>query len=116
MNYAQANITVLPKNLAYDYLLFCVRNPKALPILEVIDAGNKESMTMAPGAIVTKDLPKYWVFEDGVLKEETTDVDEYWSLDMVTFINGCSYSFEEALRSNGLPVKHVEVSKYPFSQ
>ncbi len=63
MNNAQANVTIVPKPFAYDFLLFCTRNPKALPILEVLDEGNKESVVMAPKANITKDLPLYWVFE-----------------------------------------------------
>ena len=29
--YAQGNLVVLPKALAWDFLLFCQRNPKGLP-------------------------------------------------------------------------------------
>lgn len=35
--YAQANLVILPKDLAYDFLLFTQRNPRSCPLLEVSD-------------------------------------------------------------------------------
>ena len=72
--YAQANLVVLPRDLAYDFLLFAQRNPKPCPILEVSDMGSRELKKIAPGADIARDIPKYRVYENGVLTGEYTDV------------------------------------------
>ena len=33
--YIQANVVILPQTYAYDFLLFCQRNPKTCPLLDV---------------------------------------------------------------------------------
>jgi len=106
--YLQANLVVLPQSAASDFLLFCQRNPKPCPILEVLDAGSVEPLGMAPGADLRTDLPRYRVFEHGELVEEPTDVRQWWRPDLVSFLLGCSFSFEEAMTAAGLPVRHVE--------
>ena len=68
--YAQANLVVLPKDLAYDFLLFAQRNPKPCPILEVSDVGSRTLKKIAPGADIAADIPKYLVYEHGVLTGE----------------------------------------------
>jgi uncharacterized protein YcsI (UPF0317 family) len=52
----------------------------------------------------------YWyrVYIDGVLSEERSDVREIWRDDFVTFVIGCSFSFEEALQCAGLGLRHIE--------
>ena len=47
--YAQGNLVVLPKALAWDFLLFCQRNPKACPLLEVADAGGAQLFLVCAG-------------------------------------------------------------------
>ena len=42
-------------------------------------------------------MPRYRVFEDGFLKGELDDLKGVWREDLVTFVLGCSFSFEEAL-------------------
>lgn len=37
--YAQANLMILPKEQAFDFLLFAQRNPKPCPLLEVMEPG-----------------------------------------------------------------------------
>lgn len=102
--YAQANLCILPKEYAFDFLLFCQRNPKPCPLLHVIEAG---SYTL--GDIdIRRDLPKYRIYVDGVLTEETTDVSKHWRDDFVTFVIGCSFSFEDAMTKSGLKVRHIE--------
>src|SRR5215217_7718108 len=59
--YVQANLVILPGDYAFDFLKFCVRNPKPCPILEVTDAGSPEPPVMAPGADLRTDVPKYRV-------------------------------------------------------
>lgn len=106
--YAQANLAVMPKDLAYDFLLFTQRNPKSCPILEVSDVGSRELKYIAKGADIARDIPKYRVYEKGVLTGEYTDVSDFWREDMVSFLIGCSFSFEADLLDNGVPVRHIE--------
>lgn len=109
--YAQANLCILPKEYAYDFLLFCMRNPKPCPVLEVGDVGSKEIRTMATGGDVCKDFPRYRIWKDGVLEKEVTDISEYWQDDFVYFLIGCSFSFESELLEAGIPVRHIEEGK-----
>lgn len=106
--YAQANLVVLPKDLAYDFLLFTQRNPKACPLLEAGEAGSRSTPLMAPGADVATDIPKYRLYEKGVLAGEYTDVSGLWRRDFVYFLIGCSFSFESELLEAGVPVRHIE--------
>jgi uncharacterized protein YcsI (UPF0317 family) len=104
----QANLVVLPQRLAYDFLRFCVANPKPCPIIEVTEAGSPEPVASAPGADLRTDLPRYRVFREGELAEEVADVAALWREDLVAFLIGCSFTFERALLAAGLPVRHLE--------
>jgi uncharacterized protein YcsI (UPF0317 family) len=106
--YLQANLVIVPRDLAFDFLLFCQRNPKPCPLLEVTDPGSPEPRELAPGADLRTDLPRYRVYEHGKLVDEPTDVRRWWRDDLVAFLIGCSFSFEEAMQRAGLPVRHVE--------
>jgi len=107
-DYLQANVMIVPKNLALDFLRFCQRNPKPCPLLEVTDPGAWEPRQIAPGADIRTDVPRYRVYEHGVLVEEPTDIVRRWRDDLVTFLLGCSLSFEAAMQRAGLPVRHLE--------
>ena len=106
--YVQANLVVLPKNLAFDFLLFCQRNPKPCPLIEVVETGSAEPLQTAPGADIRTDLPRYRVYEYGEMVAEPEDISEYWRDDMVSFLIGCSYSFESALIRAGISLPHFE--------
>jgi uncharacterized protein YcsI (UPF0317 family) len=106
--YLQANLVVVPQAAASEFLLFCQRNPKPCPILEVLDVGSTEPTRTAPGADLRTDLPRYRVFENGELVDEPTDVRRWWRPDLVAFLLGCSFSFEAAMAAAGLPLRHVE--------
>ena len=105
--YAQANLMIVPRELAFDVLLFAQRNPKPCPILGVLDAGEVTGPLLAGGDIRT-DVPRYTVYLDGQKVAEPTDITEYWRNDLVTFIVGCSFTFESALREGGIPVAHID--------
>lgn len=109
--YAQANLAILPREDAYDFLLFCFRNPKPCPILEVTEVGSPEPFTVAPGADLRTDLAGYRIFKNGECIEETQDITGWWRDDLVAFLIGCSFSFEEALINAGVPVRHIEKGK-----
>ena len=108
--YAQGNLVVLPKALAWDFLLFCQRNPKACPLLEVADAGQRSFSQFAPGSDIARDIPRYRIYRNGELAEETTDVTHYFEErnDLVSFLIGCSFSFESALLEADIPVRQIE--------
>src|SRR5207249_6093274 len=108
MGYVQANLVVVPRDLAFDFLLFCQRNSKPCPLLDVTEAGNPEPRLVAPGADLRTDLPRYRVFQNGELVDEPTDLNRHWRDDLVGFLIGCSLTFERALLEAGLPVSHIE--------
>src|SRR5947207_11589448 len=110
-DYVQANLAVLPKEQAYDFLLFCQRNPRPCPLLEVTDVGSAEPVGVAPGADLRTDIPKYRIYKDGVLADEVTDATPYWRGDLVAFLLGCSFTFEWALLEAGIRLWHVEQGK-----
>jgi uncharacterized protein YcsI (UPF0317 family) len=109
--YVQANLAVLPRDYAYDFLLFCQRNPRPCPLLEVTDVGSAVPVGVAPGADLRTDVPRYRIYKDGVLADEVTDVRPYWRDDLVAFLLGCSFTFEWALLEAGIRLWHVEHGK-----
>ena len=106
--YVQANLVVLPEEYAFDFLKFCVRNPRPCPILEVTDAGSPVPPVMAPGADLRTDVPRYRVYENGELVDEPADILSYWRDDLVSFLIGCSFTFEAALLDAGLRLPHLD--------
>lgn len=109
--YAQANLVMLPSRYAFHFLLFCQRNPKPCPILEVLEPGVYEPAKMAPGADLRTDLPRYRVWKRGELAAEPVDVTDLCDEDMVSFLVGCSFSFEESMAEAGLPLRHIEENR-----
>ena len=106
--HVQANLAILPRDVAFDFLLFCQRNPKPCPLLEVVESGSPEPRQFAPGADLRVDVGKYRVYEYGELTAEVEDVSEYWRDDLVSFLLGCSFSFESALLRAGIGRRHIE--------
>lgn len=104
--WTQANLIVLPQEQALDFLVFAQRNPRPCPVLDVLEAGQVSGPLLAGD--VRTDLPAYRVYVDGELAEETTDVTHWWRDDLVSFLIGCSFTFEAALAEGGVPVRHVE--------
>ncbi|MFC1935270.1 putative hydro-lyase [Chloroflexota bacterium] len=109
--YVQANLVILPKAQAFDFLLFCQRNPKPCPLIEVMEPGVAEPTISAPGADIRTDLHGYRVYRDGVLTKEVENIKEEWQDDLVTFLLGCSFTFEAALMSAGIYMRHIEEGK-----
>ena len=104
----QANLVVLPSDMAFDFLLFCQRNPKPCPILEVVEAGSVEPSQTAPGADLRFDVPRYRVYRYGELEAEEEDISRYWRDDLVSFLIGCSFTFDAALMRTGISLRHIE--------
>ena len=107
--HVQANLAILPKELAFDFLLFCQRNPKPCPLLEVIEAGSVEPRITAPGADIRTDVPAYRIYENGVFTGETESLVDHWRDDLVSFLLGCSFSFETAMVEAGIPLRHQDL-------
>jgi uncharacterized protein YcsI (UPF0317 family) len=109
--YAQANLVILDKALAFDFLLFCVRNPRPCPILEVLDPGCFEAARTAPESDIRTDIPLYRIWRNSVLAAEATDIAALFDRNMVSFLLGCSFSFEAALIGAGIGVRNIEEGK-----
>ena len=109
--YVQANLVILPRDLAYDFLLFAQRNPKPCPIIEVTDEGSPEPRFSAPEADLRTDVPGYRIYRHGKLAGEVTDLLAVWAQDSVAFLLGCSFTFETALLQAGIPIRHLEEGK-----
>ncbi len=107
-SYVQGNMIILPKEWAFDFLLFAQRNPKACPILDVTEIGSGVPVNIAPGADIRTDLPKYRVWENGSLVAEPLNIIDYWRDDLVAFMIGCSFSFETAMIEASIPIRHIE--------
>lgn len=104
----QANMIALPRDWAWDFLLYAQRNPKPCPVLDVIEAG-AHATVLAPGADVRTDIPLYRVWRNGKLAEEVPDASALWAEhpDLVTFLIGCSFTFETPLQEAGIEVRHI---------
>ncbi len=105
--YVQANLVSVPRMHAIALRRFAVRNPRACPLLDVVGAGNYWT-DLAFGADLRRDLPAYQVWSKGDLVAEATDVREYWRSDLVTFLTGCTFTFEPFLERAGIPLRHLE--------
>lgn len=109
--FAQANLVMLPADWAFDFLLFCQRNPRPCPLLEVTAPGEWTPQLSAPSADLRSDVPRYRVWKQGELADEPADVHRYWRNDLVSFLIGCSFTFDAGLQYAGLPVRHVELGR-----
>ena len=108
LGHVQANLAILPRDLAFDFLLFCQRNPRPCPLLEVVEAGEVEPRQFAPDADLRTDVSLYRLYEYGEMVSEVADISEFWRDDLVSFLLGCSFTFDSALMNAGVSLRHVE--------
>jgi uncharacterized protein YcsI (UPF0317 family) len=108
--YTQANLVIVPFDLAYDFLLFCQRNPKPCPLLEVLDVGDPEPRELAPGADIRTDVPRYRIYRHGILVDEVDDITPFWRDNLVSFLLGCSFTFEHPLMDAGIQIRHIDLN------
>ena len=106
--YVQGNLAILPEKSASAFHRFCQLNPKPCPIIGMSDVGNPKIPALGIDLDIRSDLPRYRVWRDGGVVEEPTDITAHWRDDLVAFVLGCSFSFEEALMADGLPIRHIE--------
>ncbi|MFB4163260.1 putative hydro-lyase [Alteribacillus sp. JSM 102045] len=109
-SYVQANVVIVPKQYAFDFFLFAYRNQQACPLIDVLDAGEYKSR-LAIGSDIRTDVPRYRVYQNGELVNELSTIHDLWQDDMVTFLIGCSFTFESILIDEGIPLRHVEENK-----
>ena len=103
----QANLVILPKALAHDFLRFAQANPKPCPILAVSEPGDPHLPSLGGDLDIRTDLPKYRVWRHGELVEEPPEIRHIWQDDLVSFALGCSFSFEQALVEEGIELRHM---------
>jgi uncharacterized protein YcsI (UPF0317 family) len=106
--YQQANVVILPEEAAIEFAAFCTRNPTPCPIIEITPPGDPEPARAAPGADLRTDVPGYRIYRKGELAEQRGDIRDLWRDDLVTFLLGCSFTFEHALIEAGVSVRNVE--------
>jgi uncharacterized protein YcsI (UPF0317 family) len=111
--YVQANLVILPRHMAFDFLVFCQRNPKPCPVLEVTEPGIAQLSYLAKDADLRTDLPMYRVFQEGECVAEVDNVTDLWRDDLVAFLLGCSATFEYSLISANIRLRHIEAGKIP---
>ncbi len=105
--YVQGNLAILPESVAGEFLRFCHLNPKPCPLLAASAPGNFRLPTLADDLDLRTDLPRYRVFRHGELVDEPDDIRAHWRDDLVAFVLGCSFSFEEALIEAGIELRHI---------
>jgi len=111
MGYAQANLVILPQKYAFDFLLFCQRNPKPCPLLEVLGPGKYRTEYLSTDADIRTDIPLYNVYRKEKLDRTVKDIRSFWKPDFVSFLLGCSFSFEEAMLRAKIPIRYIEENK-----
>jgi len=109
LGHLQGNLAIVPEAHALDFARFCQRNPRPCPLIGISDTGNPDLWMLGEGIDVRTDLPNYYVYRNGVLDGEQTDIKDLWRDDSVAFLLGCSFSFEAALAEAGLPLRHMEL-------
>jgi uncharacterized protein YcsI (UPF0317 family) len=108
MGRVQANLCILPKDYAFEFLHFCQLNPRPCPLLAMSEPGDPKLPSLGDDVDLRTDAPMYRVFRDGRMVEDVPDIGHLWRDDFVGFALGCSLSFEEALMQAGLPLRHVD--------
>ena len=109
--HVQGNVVILPADLASDFLLYCQRNPRPCPLLAVSEPGRSKLSALGADLDIRTDVPRYRIWRDGVLVDEPTDIGNHWRNDLVTFVIGCSFSFEQALIDAGVPLRHIALGQ-----
>jgi uncharacterized protein YcsI (UPF0317 family) len=109
--FVQGNVAILPAEYAGEFERFCQRNPKPCPVLAIGDPGDPRLPALGEDIDIRTDCPRYRVFEGGECVDQPHDIRRWWRDDLVAFILGCSFSFEQALLEAGVPLRHIEQGK-----
>lgn len=108
LGHLQGNLVILPADYALDFARYCQRNPAACPLVGISDTGDPMMTTLGADIDIRTDVPAYHVFRDGAFMEQVTDIADLWRDDLVAFVIGCSFTFEDALLAKGIPLRHIE--------
>jgi len=109
--YVQGNLAILPQAVAADFLRFCQRNPKPCPLIGASAPGDARVPELGDDLDIRTDLPRYRVWQNGELVAEPEDIRDFWRDDLVSFVIGCSFSFEEALMAEGIELRHIALNR-----
>jgi uncharacterized protein YcsI (UPF0317 family) len=104
----QGNVVIVPEDYAADFKQYCAVNPKPCALIDMSAPGDPFLPQLGDIDIRT-DVPSYYIFRDGERTAELNDIRGLWRSDLVTFVLGCSFSFEEALADAALTPRHVEM-------
>ena len=107
--FVQANLVVLPQELATDFERYCSLNPAALPLLETTGISSPVPKKLAPTADLRTDLPRYRLYRRGRLIEDPTDIVTLWRSNYVAFLIGCSFTFDNLLHARGITARPTAV-------
>ena len=110
-HFVQGNVVILPVEQANDFLRFCQRNPKPCPVLAVSEPGDPSLPRLGADLDIRTDVPSYRIWRKGELVDELADIRSLWRDDLVTFVIGCSFSFEQPLIDAGIPLRHIQQGK-----
>lgn len=105
--HVQGNLVILPEALGRDFLRYCQANPKPCPVLAVSEPGDPAIPSLGADLDIRTDVPRYRVWRHGELVSEPTDIRDLWRDDLMSFVIGCSFSFEHALLAHGIPLRHI---------
>lgn len=111
--YVQANLAIIPAKYALDFMIFCQRNPKPCPVLEVTEIGVSTLKYLSDTADLKTDIPQYRVFKDGECVDEPLDIKRYWREDLVAFLLGCGATVDHVLHGSGITLRHFKEEKVP---
>jgi len=100
--YTQHAVIIVPQNYAYEFLTFCIRNPRGCYVADICEPGSPHPMLIAPEGDVRTDVNRYRVYKNGKLIDEPRNVMKYWQDDLVAFLLPCSYGFEGVLRQSNV--------------
>ena len=109
--YTQGNLAIIPERFALDFARFCQRNPQPCPMIGVSDTGNPQMFTLGKDIDIRTDIPSYNIYRNGEYEGSVAAINKYWEDDSVAFVLGCSFSFEEALAQEKVPLRHQELGR-----
>ncbi|MGK0292321.1 MAG: hypothetical protein ACI9U1_000701 [Porticoccaceae bacterium] len=109
--FIQGNVVILPEAYAADFMQYCLNNPKPCPLLGISKAGSRSLKSLGEDIDLARDIPKYHIYHNAGLVKEAIDIVDLWREDLVTFVLGCSFSFEHALQLAGHPVRHIDLKQ-----
>ena len=111
LGYLQANMAILPRELAGDFHRLCLTNPRPMPLIDVTQPGDPVPRRVAPEADLRTDVPRYRVYRHGLFDQEVADIQDLWRDDLVAFLLGCSFTAEAKLLEAGVRLRHMELGQ-----